>query len=116
LVFPIYFRTLDELAAPLKTDETLQRAFHIEHLESREVAVPFNDALAATGNRADWARSYTGFLRAFTEAILAAALPPGVSKPEFVERIYRRVEDRLSDDLLRYEFHYISVAMLLSRV
>jgi hypothetical protein len=116
LIFPIYFRTLDELAAPVKTDEELRKAFHMDHLGSREVPMPFNEAVAATGDRSAWARSYTGFLRAFTEAILAAALPTGVKKPEILERVYRRVEERLFENPSRYEFHYISIAMLLTRL
>jgi hypothetical protein len=75
LTFPIYFRTLEELLAPVKTDERLTQCFRIEQSESRELPVPFNLELAETGDVATWARSYTGFLRAFTEAILVAALP-----------------------------------------
>jgi len=116
LVFPIYFRTLDELAAPIKTDEKLRKEFRIDHLESREVAVPFNMALAANGDRLAWARSYTGFLRAFTEPILAAALPGNVSRTDILDRIYQRVEARLTTNPSRYEFHYLSVATLLTRL
>jgi len=116
LIFPIYFRTLDEIGLPLKSDERLQRVFRIEHLESREVPVPFNAALAETGDWAAWARSYTGFLRAFTEAILAAAIADGTTRAETVERIYQRIEERLSAEPQRYEFHFISVATLLTRL
>ncbi|HEX5398678.1 MAG TPA: cyclopropane-fatty-acyl-phospholipid synthase [Verrucomicrobiae bacterium] len=116
LVFPIYFRTLDELVAPLKADKELQQAFRIEQTGSRDVPVPFNVALAATGNRAEWVRSYTGFLRAFSEPIVAAVLPANISHAGTLDRIYQRVAERLTDEPARYEFHYISVAALLTRL
>jgi hypothetical protein len=116
LVFPIYFRTLEELVAPLKTDGTLKSAIRIDNLKTREVPVPFNSALAATGDRAAWAKNYAGFLRAFTESILVAALPDDAIKAKTVEQIYQRVEERLTADPSRYEFHYVSIAALITRL
>ena len=116
LVFPIYFRTLDELLAPIKADGSLRKVFRLDRFESREVPVPFNTALTATGDRTAWARSYTGFLRAFTESILAAALPDDISPLDALDRVYQRVGERLVAEPARYEFHYISVATLLTRL
>ena len=116
LTYPIYFRTIDELVAPIETDAQLAGAFRVEKAGNREVPVPFNITLAETGDEATWARSYTGFLRAFTEAILISALPDGLHKSHIPAKIYERVEQRLSADPDRYEFHYVSVAALLSRV
>jgi SAM dependent carboxyl methyltransferase len=115
LIFPIYFRTLEELLAPIETDEQLAKSFRVEKAETREVPVPFNVALADTGDEAAWARSYTGFLRAFTEAILALALPGDLPRSDTVDKIYQKVELRLAADPARYEFHYISIAALLTR-
>lgn len=116
LIFPIYFRTVEELVAPVETDERLGKAFRVEKSESREVAVPFNIALADTGDVAAWARSYTGFLRAFTETITASALPENLPRTDTLDKIYQKVEQRLAADPDRYEFHYISVAVLLTRL
>jgi len=116
LIFPIYFRTVEELLAPITTDEALSRAFRVEKAESREVPVPFNVALAETGDVDEWAGRYTGFLRAFTEAIVASTLPDDLSGSNILDMLYRRVEQRLIADTARYEFHYISVAALLTRV
>ncbi|MCP4688438.1 MAG: class I SAM-dependent methyltransferase, partial [Desulfobacterales bacterium] len=116
LTYPIYFRSLDELVAPIETDAQLAGAFRVENAGSREVPVPFNIMLAETGDEASWARSYTGFLRAFTEAILISALPDGLHKSHISARIYERVEQRLAADPARYKFHYISVAALLTRI
>jgi hypothetical protein len=115
LVFPIYFRTLEELMAPIEADESLRTAFRVDHFEAREVPVPFNTALVATGDRSAWARSYAGFLRAFTESILVTALPEHTSRAEEADRIYERIEERLSAYPARYEFHYVSLGVLLTR-
>jgi len=72
--------------------------------------------LANTGDKAKWARSYTGFLRAFTETILSSALPGNLPQADLVDKIYRQVDQRLTSDPDRYEFHYISVAVLLTRI
>ena len=116
LIFPIYFRTIEELLAPIHTDATLSRVFRVEKAESHDVPVPFNEALAATGDVKEWANRYTGFLRAFTETITAAVLPDDLPGSDSLDEIYRRVEQRLIADPARYEFHYISVAALLTRV
>jgi hypothetical protein len=116
LIFPIYFRTVEELLEPIETDERLGKAFRVEKAESREVSVPFNTKLSDTGNVAAWASSYAGFLRAFTEAILASALPADLPRSDTLDEIYRRVEQRLAANPARYEFHYISVAALLTRI
>lgn len=50
------------------------RAFRIERVEVKGFRCPFNTRLAQDGNLDVWAASYSGFLRAFTEAILMAAL------------------------------------------
>ncbi len=116
LIFPIYFRTIEELVTPIETDERLAKAFRVEEAESREVPVPFNVTLADIGDEAAWARSYTGFLRAFTDAILASALPDNLPRADTLDKIYQQVEQRLAADPARYEFHYISVAALLTRI
>jgi len=116
LIFPIYFRTIEELVTPIETDERLAKVFRVEKAESREVAVPFNVMLADTSDEATWAKNYTGFLRAFTNAILASALPNNLPRADILDKIYQQVEQRLAADPARYEFHYISVAALLTRI
>ena len=116
LIFPIYFRNVEELVAPIQKDDRLAKAFRVEKAESREVSVPFNVTLADTGDKVTWARSYTGFLRAFTDAILASALPDNLPRDDTLDKIYQQVEQRLTSDPACYEFHYISVAALLTRI
>lgn len=115
LIFPVYFRTLEELTAPIEADAELAAAFRIEKKGVREAPALFNLEREKTGDVAVWARSYAGFLRAFTEPILAAAIPAELSQAGIVHEIYRRVEDRLAADPDRYEFHYIALGVLLTR-
>jgi len=115
LIFPIYFRTLDELTAPLDSDSDIARAFRVEKSSSEEIAAPFNVALQETGDVRAWSSSYANFLRAFTEPIVLTALPNDSREAEIIDNIYSTVEERLTADPDRYQFHYISLGVLLTR-
>ncbi|MDM7938074.1 MAG: hypothetical protein QUV06_11520 [Cyanobium sp. CZS 48M] len=84
--------------------------------KAQEVVVPFNQHLELDGDVNAWARLYTGFMRAFTEAILAAALPEDLPQAEILEWIYERIEQCLMTTSERYAFHYISIGALLKRL
>lgn len=115
-VFPAYYRSIEELIAPIQAETELASAFRIEQAEWRDVPVPFNEALAQTGDQSVWADSYTNFLRAFTEPVIAAALPNDLPQTDTIDKIYQRIERLLLDHPERYEFHFISIATLLTRV
>ncbi len=115
LIFPIYFRSLEELIAPLEADTQLSRLLHIDKAESIEVEAPFNRELERTGDVPAWASSYTNFLRAFTESIIAGALPDSDDIPDVIDSIYQRVEQLLISKPDRYPFHYISLGVLISK-
>ena len=79
--------------------------------------ISLRTAWVCSGLVAAWAASYTGFLRAFTEAILAPALSDEASaRDSLVEQVYQRVRRRLTADPERYAFRYISVGALLTRL
>lgn len=115
-LFPASYRNTAELIAPIENETDLTAAFRVDQLDARDVPVPFNDAFAENGDRAAWAKSYTGFLRAFTEPVLAAALPDNLPQENTVEKIYQRIDRLLQDHPDRYEFHFISIATLLTRL
>lgn len=115
-VFPAYYRSIEELVAPIQTETELGVAFRIEQAEWRDVPVPFNDTLTQTGDQSAWAQSYTNFLRAFTEPVVAVALPNDLPQKDTIDKIYQRVERLLLDHPEQYEFHFISIAALLTRV
>lgn len=115
LIFPLYFRTAGELVEPIESEPDLASAFRIDRAETVETPVPFNAELEREGDVGEWARRFTGFLRAFTEPIVAAAIPANLAADEIVAKLYRRVEARLAEDPARYEFRFISVGVLLTR-
>lgn len=115
-LFPAYYRDIEELTAPIRNEPELSAAYRIEHAEARDVPVPFNTAFDETGDRETWAHSYIRFLRAFTEPVLAAALPEELPQENTIEKIYQRMERLLIDHPERYEFHFISIAALLTRL
>jgi hypothetical protein len=113
---PVYFRTLEELTAPLSDPSScLADLFRLERSEAYEVSVPFNDRLAADGDLAIYARDYTNFFRAFTEAVLARALPEEDRRAGLVDRIYRRAQELVATHPHAYPFRYAALAMLLTR-
>lgn len=115
LIFPVYFRSLDELVDPITSDDALGRDFRIERAEVKEVPAPFNSRLEQDGDIRAWAADYTGFLRAFTEPVLVAALSGTNMEPDIVPEVYNRVAQRLTADPERYEFRYIALGALLER-
>lgn len=115
-IFPAYYRDLDELTAPLQNESELSTAYRIEHTQAYDTRAPFDDDFASTGDRKTWAQSYTSFLRAFTEPVVAEALPDELIEKQLVDKIYQRIEQLLAENPERYEFHFISIAALLTRL
>ncbi len=114
-VFPVFYRSLEELLSPI-TEEGAGAELRVDKAEACECVVPFNEEFARTGDRQAWAESYVGFIRAFSEPVLASRLPESEDRPELVAEVYRRMVDRFAADPDRYEFHYISLGALLTRV
>jgi hypothetical protein len=115
-LFPAYYRSPEELAAPIEQIPELAAAFRIDQVADIDAPAPFNVELERTGDHKAWAQSYTGFLRAFTEPVLAAALPADLVEEQMVDKIYQRIDQLLADNPQRYEFHFISIAALLTRL
>ena len=113
---PVYFRTLDELTAPFAAaDAPLRPLFRLERAETYEVEVPFVAEFRRTGDAAAYAKRFTDFFRAFTEPVLRAAFP--AREPDrFADNIFGRAERLVREHPERYEFHYVSVAVLLTRL
>ncbi len=80
--------------------------YRILKAEDCEVPVPFNTALAETGDLAAWARDFTGFMRAFTEPIVAVAFRRPQS--DILDAIFQRVEARYlaAPTALRISLHF----------
>ena len=83
-----------EGAAPLHDG-----AVRLELLELGEAQLPdpFRAALARDGDRAGFARSVAGFVRAFTEPSLVAGLDPGrppAEREQLMDALYEDVRSR----------------------
>lgn len=116
LTLPVHFRTAAELVAPLKKEASpLREAFALERAETMEVPTPFEREFERTGNAAHYAAAYTGFLRAFTEPVVRAALVGPGESSAIVEAVYARVAERIAAEPARYRFRYFQVAALLTR-
>ncbi|GLT17043.1 hypothetical protein GCM10007938_08200 [Vibrio zhanjiangensis] len=118
LVFPVYFRSIEELLEPIKYDSVLGKKFEIEHFECKEVEVPFNRELDRTGDYVLWANRYTSMLRAFSETFLYSAIQGYLSendKSHVIDHIYSNVTKRLISSPTQYPFRYITIAALLTR-
>src|SRR5262249_46288450 len=116
LTMPLYFRTVEELLAPLERQGSpVREEFTVERAETLEVPTPFLVEFRRSGDAAAYARAYTGFLRAVSEPVVKAALRQPDGEAEAVERLYERIRNRLLDEPERYLFRYILVAVLLTR-
>jgi hypothetical protein len=114
---PIYFRTLDELVAPVaEAGSSHSSLYRLERSETFEVKTPFVEAYRATGDGARLARAFTDFLRAFTEPVLRAALSAHEDIDALVSDIFSRLERLVREDPETYIFHHICVAALMTRL
>lgn len=114
-VFPVFYRSLPEVLPPTGPNGE-PPAFRVDKAEARECRVPFNEEFAHSADPQVWARSYTGFIRAFSEPVVTAGLPDTPDRPQLVEELYDRMMNRFAADPERYEFHFISLGALLTRV
>jgi cyclopropane-fatty-acyl-phospholipid synthase len=116
LTMPLYFRNEAELLAPLGVaGSALRDAFSVERSATLELKAPFFEAFEQTGDATALATAYTGFLRAFSEPIVAATLQGLANTTAIIEALYDRVEARIRAEPERYRFRYIEVALLLTR-
>ena len=111
---PNYMRTLAELTAPVSNGGAFAPLYRLERAETYETPVPFVEDYRASGDLATYARHYTDFFRAFTEPILRTAFA-GPHVDDLINDIYGRAERLVRDHPERYEFHWVSVAVLLTR-
>jgi len=116
LTFPVYFRTVSELLAPLKrVDSPLRGSFTVDRAATLEVPTPFLVEFRCTGDVEIYARAYTGFIRAISEPIVKAAFRQQEGQVATIERLYERIRARVVEEPERYFFRYFLVAALLTR-
>lgn len=116
LTIPVYFRTLDELRAPFEgASSPVRQLFRIDRAETLEVPTPFIAAYRQGGPVTTFADQFTGFLRAFSEPVVHAALAKDESDRVIVDELYERVRARILAEPERYVFRYFLPSILLTR-
>jgi hypothetical protein len=116
LTMPVYFRTVEELLAPLEREDSPVRGmFAVDRAEGLEVATPFVVEFRRNGDAAAYADAYTGFTRAISEPVVREALNQPTRETTTVDSLYERVRARLLAEPERYAWRYIVVAALLTR-
>jgi hypothetical protein len=116
VLIPVYFRTVEELTAPLtRPDSPLAGTFTVDRAETMEVPTPFLVEFQRTGDVQGYAAEFTGFLRAFSEPIISAALAGPGFDAAVLDAVYAGVEARLLKEPDRYPFRSVQTAALLSR-
>jgi hypothetical protein len=115
LTMPCYFRTVDEMVAPLqREDSPVRGVFAVDRAEVMEVPTPFVVEFRQGGDVAAYARAYTGFLRAVSEPVVRGALHQPERGAVTVEILYERIRGRLLAEPERYLWRYTLVAALLT--
>ncbi|HXY33938.1 MAG TPA: hypothetical protein VEI07_06895 [Planctomycetaceae bacterium] len=116
LTMPLYYRSVEELLAPLeREDSPVRGAFSIDRAEALEISTPFYQEFERTGDAEIYAAGFTGFLRAISEPVVRAALHQSAAGASIVDAVYERVSARLRAEPERYRWHYITVSALLTR-
>jgi len=115
LTMPVYFRTVEELLAPLqREDSPVRGAFAVDRAQALEAPTPFVVEFRRSGDAAAYADAYTGFVRAISEPVVRAALNQPAGE-DTVDSLYERIRARLLAEPERYLWRYIVVAVLLTR-
>jgi len=113
---PVYFRTLEELIAPLSDPRSeCSGLFRLDRTETYEVPVPFVEAYRRDHDGARFARDYTDFFRVFTEPVLRMTLAAHPKVDDAITEIFSRAERLIRDDPDRYELHFMAIAALMTR-
>lgn len=117
IVFPIYFRSKEELIAPaLGQNSPLAGCFRIDLVESMEVPDVLAKRRDGAGNQATYAEAFTSFIRAFSEPIIESSFVGETDMQSAIEQVYDRVRARMIANRADHDFHYIQVAALLTRL
>lgn len=119
-VFPLYFRELHEVRAPLEREPDLKAAFEIVELIGELIANPYVKMLEAGADPRDYARSYAAFARGFSESAFRNGLfEPSAEDAAEVDRLaetfFSRLEALFAAEPDQYIFDNHSMTLVLRR-
>jgi hypothetical protein len=114
---PIYFRTLEELVAPVAGSISSHSSmYRLERSETYEVKTPFVEEYLATADAGRYAQAFTDFFRAFTEPVLRIAFSAHSDIDALISDIFSRAERLIRENPESYDYHYVCVAALMTRI
>jgi len=119
-VFPVYFRSSEELRRPLERDADLKLAFEVVELSNELLTMPTEEALARSGNVAAYGESYAGFARAFAESTLVKGLFEGSTSSAgetaaLADDFFRRLQALFTAEPHRHGFEHQVATLVLRR-
>ena len=119
-VFPLYFRELHEIRAPLKREDDLKAAFEIVELESELIPNPYVEAWRQHGDDAAYAKAYASFARGFSESSFRNGLfnlsaTHNNSADRLTEMFYSRLENLFREEAGQHIFDNHSMTLVLRR-
>jgi len=119
-VFPVYFRELSEVRAPLGREPDLKEAFEIIELVGEMIPNPYTPPLEETGDLAQFAKDYTGYARGFSESAFRNGLFDRSARGaedagRLAEIFYRRLEAFVATEPGQYTSGTQSMTLVLRR-
>ena len=119
-VFPLYFRELHEVRAPLEREPDLKAAFEIIELVSEHIPNPYVRMLEDGGDPRVYARSYAAFARGFSDSAFRNGLfEPSAATADEVDRLagtfFSRLEELFAAETSQHIFENYSMTLVLRR-
>lgn len=119
-VFPLYFRELPEVRAPLDREPDLRDAFEIVELTSELIPNPYAQFLEEGGDVAQYAKDYAAFARGFSESAFRNGLfNPSATGTEhavqLTDTFYGRLEALFAAEPTQHIFDNRSMTLVLRR-
>lgn len=119
-VFPLYFRELDEVRAPLEREGDLKTAFEIVELEAELIANPYVESWRRDRDDSAYAKAYAAFARGFAESSFRNGLfNPCANQNNdadaLADMFFTRLEDLFRAEPERHVFDNHSMTLVLRR-
>jgi len=115
-ILPVYARTAEEARQPLRDSELLAEAFTVDEIRVDPVPNPYLETWHSDGDSAAYARSYTAFVRGFTESNLRLHLfGTGPEADTLVNDYFSRLEARFAADPMADRFEDWTLTVVLAR-
>ena len=90
--------------------------YQLERSEAYEIKTPFVEEYRATRDVGTFAGAFTNFFRAFTEPVLRIAFSAHADIDALVSDIFSRAERVIRENPESYDYHYVCVAALMTRL